>query len=39
MQNNNVKVHHTFVDVILPRRRETLEFAILWTTKSFKMHD
>ena len=34
MQNNSVKVHHTFVDVILPRRRETLEFSILWTTNT-----
>ena len=28
MQNNNVKVHHTVADVILPRRRETLKFSI-----------
>ena len=34
MQNNNVKVHHTF-DIILRRRRETFAFFILWRTKSF----
>ena len=34
MQNNNVKVHHTF-DIILRRRRETFAFFILWKTKSF----